>query len=68
MEAPVFWGRVARYVLWKAEEKWKAGRWRLPFGGKKDNENVMWDNKERLACMVNDVSEQLLDLDMQLQA
>ena len=73
VEAPVFWGRVAKYVVWKAEEKWKAGRWGLPFGGKKDNENVlrsmMWadnywqfcDNKERLACMVNDINEELLD-------
>ena len=24
VEAPVLWGRIAKYVLWKAEEKWRA--------------------------------------------
>ena len=26
VEAPVLWGRVATYVLWKVEEKWKSQR------------------------------------------
>ena len=72
----MLWGRVAKYVLWKAEEKWKANGWGLPFGGQHDNEYVlrgmMWadnywlfcDNKERLTRMVNDIIEELLDLDM----
>ena len=41
VEAPVLWGRVAKYVLWRAEEKWKAKGWKLPFGGHHDNEYVM---------------------------
>ena len=27
VEAPVLWRRVAKYVLWKAEERWKAREW-----------------------------------------
>ena len=27
VEAPVLRGRVAQYVVWKAEERWKARRW-----------------------------------------
>ena len=30
VEAPVLWGRVAKYVLWKAEGKWKAKGWGYP--------------------------------------
>ena len=41
MEAPVLWERVAKCVLWKAELKWKAKGWRLPFGGEKDDEYVL---------------------------
>ena len=41
VEAPVLWGRVAKDVLWKAEEKWKAKGWWLPFGGRHDNEYVL---------------------------
>ena len=64
-------------MLWKADEKWKARGWELSFGGKNDNEYVlrsmMWadnfwlfcDNKERLVCMVNDIIEDLLVLDME---
>ena len=60
---------MAKYVLWKAEEKWKAKGWGVTFGGQHDNEYVlrgmMWadncwlffDNKERLVCMVNDIIE-----------
>ena len=33
VEAPVLWRRVAKYVLWKAEERWKARGWGLSFGG-----------------------------------
>ena len=73
----MLWGRVAKYVLWKAEEKWKAKGWGVTFGGQHDNEYVlrgmMWadncwlfcDNKERLVCMVNDIIEELLELDME---
>ena len=32
VEAPVLWERVAKYVLWKAEERWKARGWGLPLG------------------------------------
>ena len=77
VEALVLWGRVAKYVLWKAEEKWKAKGWGLPFGGQHDNEYVlrgmMWagncwlfcDNRERLVCVVDDIIEELRDLDME---
>ena len=27
VEAPVLWGFVAKYVLWKVQEKWKAKGW-----------------------------------------
>ena len=40
--------RVAKFVLWKAKEKWRAKGWELPFGGQQDNEYVlrgmMWAN------------------------
>ena len=70
----MLWGRVAKYVLWKAEHKWKARGWCLAFGGKYGKEYVlrgmMWadncslrcDNNERLTCMVNDIIEELLDV------
>ena len=70
VEAPVLWGRVAKYVLWKAKF------WGLPLRGQHDNEYVLrgmtWAdnywlfciNRERLTCMVNDIIEELLDLDM----
>ena len=41
VEDPVLWGRVAKYVKWKANDNWKERGWRLPFGGKKDNEYVL---------------------------
>ena len=41
VEALVLWGCVAKYVLWKAEEKLKAMGWRLPFGGQHDNDYVL---------------------------
>ena len=77
VEARVLWGRVAKYVLWKAEGKWKAKGWGLLFGGQHDTDYVlrgmMWagnycffcDDKERLVCMVNDFIEELLDLDVE---
>ena len=40
-----------KYVLWKAEENWKARGWSLPFGGKNDNDD---------ALQVYDVGRQLL--------
>ena len=67
----MLWGRVAKYVLWKAEEKWKAKGWALPFGGQHDNEHVLrgmlWtdnylffcDKKDRLECMVTDIIEEI---------
>ena len=33
VEAPVLWGRMAKYVSWKAEEQWKTTGWRVAFGG-----------------------------------
>ena len=29
----MLWGRVDKYVLWKAEEKWKAKGWGLTLQG-----------------------------------
>ena len=78
VEAPVLSGRVAEYVLRKAEERWKPRRWGLSFGsGESDNEYVlrsmMWadnywkffHNREILVHMVNDIIEELLNLDME---
>ena len=59
VEAPVLWRRSAKFVLWNAEEKWRAKGWGLSFGGQYDNEytlcGMMWadnywlfsDNRER---------------------
>ena len=47
----VLWRGVAKYVLWKANENWKARGWRLPFGGKNDNEYML---------QVYDVGRQLI--------
>ena len=67
----MFRGGVAKYVLWKAEERWKARGWGLSFGRVSDNEYVfrsmMWaDNywsffhdREILVHMVNDIVEEL---------
>ena len=41
VEAPVLWERVAKSVLLKAEEKWRAKGGELPFGGQHDNEFVL---------------------------
>ena len=72
VEALVLWGRVAKYVLWKPQEKWKAKDWGLTFDRQHDNAHVlrgmMWagnywlfcDNKEKLVCVVNDIIEELL--------
>ena len=77
VEDPVLWGRIAKYVLSKAEEKWRAKGWGLSFERQHDNENtlrgMMWADtywlfsvsRERLNCMVNDIIEKLLDLDME---
>ena len=77
VEAPVLWGRVAKYVWWEAEKQWKARGWGLALGEKYDNEFVLrctrcvdnsWpfvDSKEKLECMVKDITEELLDLDME---
>ena len=70
----MLWGRVAKYVLWKAEDRWKARGWGLSFGVDSDNEYVlrsmMWadnywlfcHNREFLVHMVNDIIEELLNL------
>ena len=80
VEAPVLWGRVAKYVLWKAEEKWRAKGWGSPFPGQPDNDCVlrgmMWadnywvisDNKERVFRVVDGIIEEVLDLDMEPKA
>ena len=79
VEAPVLWGRVAKYVPWKAEEKCKAKGWDFSFGGENENECVlgcmMWadnswqfcDSKERFTSTVNDVIAELLELDTEPQ-
>ena len=56
-------GCIAKFVLWKLEEKWSAS------AGQHDNE-MMWadnywlfcDSREKLICMVNDFIEELFDL------
>ena len=44
----------AKYVLWKAEEKWKAKGWGLSCGPENDNEYVlrgmMWADNYWLFC------------------
>ena len=67
----MLWGRIAKYVLWKAEEKWHVKGWGLSFGRQYDNEytlrGMMWadnnwlfgDNREKLICKVNDIIEEL---------
>ena len=46
VEAPMMWGRVAKCVLCKAEEKWRAKGSRLSCGGQHDNDytlrGMMW--------------------------
>ena len=61
----------------KLKRSGKANGWELPFGGQHDNEYVLrgmlWvdnyrlfcDSREKLICMVNDIIEELLDLDME---
>ena len=68
--------RLAKYVLWKVERRWKIKGWCITFGGDGDNEyrfsGVMWadsyclfsDDEEKL-MWVNDILEELLDLDME---
>ena len=75
--AIVLWGRVAKYVLWRADEKWRATSWWLSFGGQHDNEHtlrrMMWadnywifyDNREKLICTAKDIMEELLDPDVE---
>ena len=50
-------GRVAKYVLWKAEERWKA----RGFGGESDNEYVlrsmMWADNYWLFCHCREYGE-----------
>ena len=41
MEAPVLWGRIAKYVLWKADQKWHARGWVFSIGGQHDNEHTL---------------------------
>ena len=65
-------GGVEAPVLW-----WRAKGWGFSFGGQYDNEytlrGMMWadnnwlfsDHREKLICMVNDIIEELLDLDME---
>ena len=43
--------RIAKYVLRKADEKWRAKGWGLSFGGQHDNEytlrGMMWADNYR---------------------
>ena len=54
VEAPVLWGRVAKCVLWKAEENWKTKGWGSPFGGQHGSEYVLrgmsWADNYWLFC------------------
>ena len=77
VEAPVLWGRIAKYVLWKVEERWKIKGCCAMFGGEGDDEylfiGLMWadhcwlfsEDTEKLMWMVTDIIEELLDLDME---
>ena len=67
VEVPVLWRRLANCVQWKAEEMWKARGWELAFGTDDDEcllRGTMWvnnywlfsDDKEKLMCMVNDIT------------
>ena len=46
VEALVLWGRVAKYMLWKADEKWEARGWGFAFVREGDDEHLcrgmMW--------------------------
>ena len=55
--------RVAKYVLWKAEEKWRAKRLGVMMWA--DNHWIFSDNREKLICMVNDIIGVLLDLGLE---
>ena len=69
----VVW-EVAKYVLWKAERMWKAKEWRVTFGGEGDDgyrvSDRIWadncwtcsDDREKLTWMVNDSTDELMDL------
>ena len=76
VEAPILWGRVAKYVIWKVE-KWKARGWSLSLGKKTTTSTyfearcgpiiygLFCHDREVLVHMVNDVIEELMDLDME---
>ena len=65
----MLWGRVANFVLWKTEEKWRAKGWENEYTLR----GMMWaenfwmlsHNREIMVCIVNDIIEGLLDLDME---
>ena len=65
--------RVAKYVLWKVSEKWKTKDGYLFWQDEYLFRGMMWaddcwqvsDNKRSWVCMVNDISEELLGLDME---
>ena len=57
---PVLWRRITNYVLWKAEEKWRAKGWGIilyPLRGMMwaDNYWLFSDSRGRLTCMLNDM-------------
>ena len=68
------------FLIAQAEKKWKAKRWRVAFGKEGDGEcffsGMMWadnywifsDDKEKLTCMINDIIEEFLDLDLEPKA
>ena len=41
----MLWRKIAKYVLWRVEEKWKARLWGIWFGGG-------CDDQHRFSCMV----------------
>ena len=76
VEALVLWGCVTKYVFWKADEKWKAKGWRLPFDGQTTLNMcclAWWELTTAGYCattkrdwyVVNDFIDELLDLDME---
>ena len=73
----MLWRRVVKHALWKADDQWKIGGWRLAFGRQCGDEyffrGMMWadncwllGNEKRMwVCMVNDIIKELLELDVE---
>ena len=77
VEALVLWRKIAKCVLWRGEEKWKARRWGLWFGGEDDDQHrfgcMMWADNCRifshdrvvLTVMIKDLIGEVMGLDME---